>query len=135
MMKMLVPQKGLKANFNKNIFLRIIANATITSMIFFVVIADIVAWIYQEIYFGIAEIPKVPRRDFVVMTRHKLPGLTPIQRWSCWYCEYVNSVVAWIKALANQTEIYSCAIKYSHKHPGQEYQEKFYEQEEIGKTV
>lgn len=33
-----------------------------------------------------------------------------------------------MKALANQTETYSCAIKYSHGYPGLEYQENFYAQ-------
>ena len=130
-MKMLVPQKEL-VEPSKRIFpLRIIAYLTINSMIFFVLWVDLVTWLYQLIYFTLADIPKIRRAEYVIITRHKLPKLTPIQRWSCGYCEYVNGVIAWMKAVANQTEIYSCAIKYTHETPGQEYQEKFYEPAEF----
>jgi hypothetical protein len=97
-------------------------------------VADLIVWLYQEIYFGVADIPKIRRSKYVMVTRHKLKNLSLVQRWSCGYCEYVNGVIAWMKAVANQTEIYSCAIKYSHSYPGQEYQSQFFEQEVFEKS-
>lgn len=128
---MLVPQKNVTSNRKRFVLLKFFANLTITSMILFVITADLIALIYQHIYFTIAEIPKIKRSAYIKMTRHRLPGLAPIQKWCCWYCEYTNNVIAWIKAIANQTEIYSCAIKYTTQYSGQEYQEEFYNQEEF----
>jgi hypothetical protein len=128
-MKMLVPQEDLPPVRKKFFLLKLFANITITSMVLLVMVADAVVWLYQEIYFSVAEIPKVKRSKYVIVTRYKLKNLTLIQKWCCGYCEYVNGVIAWVKAIANQTEIYSCAIKYSHHYPGQEYQSKFYDQE------
>lgn len=135
MIEMLVPQENLPPGPQRNLFLQLIANLAINGVLFFVIMADIVAWCYQEIYFSIKEIPKIPRSKYVVMTRHNIAGLTPIQKWSCWYCEYVNGVMSWMKTLANQTEVYSCAIKYSHSYPGQEYQKEFFEQKEFEKIA
>jgi len=128
---MLVPQKGVSSNYRNSSLLRVIANIVINSMILLILSADVIVWLYQQIYFTIAGIPKIKRSEYIKISRHKLPGLTVIQKWSCWYCEYTNSVIAWVKAVANQTEIYSCAIKYSHEYPGQEYQQKFYSQKEF----
>jgi hypothetical protein len=130
-MEALVPQKNIASNGKRFFLLQFIANVVITSMVLFIVFADIVVWLYQEIYFTISLIPKIKREHYVVMTRQNLKKLSPIQKWSCWYCEYTNGVIAWMKAVANQTEIYSCAIKYSHQFPGQEYQENFYDQDEF----
>lgn len=128
-MKILVPQHNVHPRRTTFLPFIILANVTITSMLFFIVLMDIVSWCYQEIYFSISGIPKIKRSTYVVMTRHTLQSLTLLQKWSCWYCEYTNGVITWMKALANQTETYSCAIKYSHGYPGLEYQENFYEQE------
>lgn len=132
-MAVLIPKKGVSI-YPGSIFylpLQSFSFLVINSMIFLVVVVDLATWLYQEIYFTINDIPKIKRSQYVIMTRHKLKGLNASQKWSCWYCEYVNSVVAWVKAVTNQTEIYSCGIKYSHHFPGQQYQEDFYEQEQF----
>ena len=126
---MLVPQKDLPSRHGPSFPFRILATITITSMLPFFLAADFLIWFYQTIYFGINKIPKMKRSTYVVLERYKLGRLTVIQKWSCGYCEYANGIILWLKAVANQTEIYSCAIKYSHPLPGQEYQAKFYDQE------
>jgi hypothetical protein len=130
----LIPQQNLPTRKKKFFLLKPITRITITLMLPFFIMADIVAWFYQEIYFGLEDIPKIKRSNYIKVTRHRLKGLTPMQKWSCGYCEYANGVIAWIKAIVNQTEIYSCAIKYSHHYPGQEYQEKFYDQDAFKKN-
>jgi len=127
-MKMLIPQENIPNRPRKLFLLKLFGALVINSVVAFVILADIVVWIYQAINFTVSDIPKIERKKYVVMTRHKLKGLNIVQRWSCWYCEYTNGVIAWMKAVANQTEIYSCAIKYSHGYEGQGYQENFYPQ-------
>lgn len=104
---------------------------SIHSMLPLFILADVMTQMYQAVYFRIMEIPVIPRSKYVQPKRHKLGGLSRIQKWSCWYCEYVNGVIAWMKEVANQTELYSCAIKYSHEFPGQGYQKDFYDQSEF----
>ena len=130
-MKILVPQKGLPQNNHISIPLRIIATITINLMIIPIIFADVSVWIYQEVYFGIMKIPKIPRSSYIKINRHTLPNLTWAQKWSCWYCEYSNSIFAWIKAVGNQTETYSCAIKYTYTYPGLEYQSEFHDPQEF----
>jgi hypothetical protein len=47
------------------------------------------------------------------------------QKISCAYCAYGNAVSSWVKAVMNQTETYSCAIKHSTERKGLEYQKDF----------
>lgn len=131
MIKLFVAQKDVVYNHSVAPLLFLIAALAINSMFLLVLLIDVATWIYQEVYFSILKIPKIKRSRFVVISRHKLPGLSVVQKWSCWYCEYTNCVLSWAKAVANQTEIYSCAVKYSHPLPGTEYQAKFFEQKEF----
>ena len=130
-MNLLVPQKHLHPKLKINFLLGIVASFTITFMFFFFVLADVVIWLYQAIYFSINEIPKIKRSTYVIIKRHRLEKLNWAQKWSCAYCEYANGIILWLKAVANQTEIYSCAIKHTHRLPGQEYRADFYEQSEF----
>lgn len=129
--KYLVPQKDIQIRKKLSIPLIIIATISINAMFPFLVFADLVTWLYQHTYFTIMGIPIVPREKYIQMNRHKLGNLSVIQKWSCWYCEYANGVTTLMKAVSNQTEIYSCAIKYSHTYEGQTYQKDFYEQQEF----
>jgi hypothetical protein len=132
-MKLFVTKQKYRSKFNP---LQVIAaTLSIHSMLFLFLLADVMTWAYQAVYFSIMQIPKIPRHKFIQMNRHKTPGLSIIQRWSCWYCEYVNGVISWMKEVANQTELYSCAIKYEHKFPGQEYQEEFYSPDELARKL
>ncbi len=127
-MKILVPQKDLHPPPKTFLLLRILASLTINIMFFFFLLTDVVIWFYQEIYFGIQDIPRVKRSEYVVISRYKLEGLTLAQQWSCGYCEYANGIIRLLLAVANQTEIYSCAIRYPQRLPNQEYQSQFYDQ-------
>ncbi len=129
-MKIIVPRKDLQAP-NVSWPKRLILILTIYPIVLFFLFTDFLIWWYQTIYFGILDIPKLPRHKYIIMGRYKLPGLSRMQRLNCGYCEYANGVIQWLKAVANQTEIYSCAIKYATPLPGQEYQAGFYDQNDI----
>ncbi len=107
--------------------MRIIAGTVIWAMIVPTVLLHACLWLYQEIYFSIYEIPKIQFREYLVMDRNKLTKLRFGQKLSCAFCAYTNGVAAWFKAVSNQTEVYSCAIKHSVFRKGQEYQKDFLE--------
>jgi len=85
----------------------------IWSMIVPAVILDISATIYQAICFPAYKIPKVKRSDYVIMDRYNLFYLDKFEKISCWYCEYFNGVIAYVREMAARTEQFWCPIKHS----------------------
>ncbi|MBD3362174.1 hypothetical protein GF362_00460 [Candidatus Dojkabacteria bacterium] len=125
-MKTLVLPKKLKIS-KRNLLFELIAGFIIYSCIMPLIIFDIWASIYQWIYFGLKGIPKISKNDFIVIDRHQLKKLNIFQKVNCIYCGYANGLIAWIKAIINQTELYSCAIKHKSPSIGQEHQKHFYD--------
>lgn len=121
----LVPQKNLHVH-HPNYLTGMIAFIVIWSVLPSLMWVDLVITLYQQIYFSIMKIPQIDRRKFIKIERYRLGKLNVLQKASCAYCEYANGLTSYAKAIANQTEIYSCAIKYPHHFPGQEYQKHFY---------
>lgn len=81
--------------------------------IFPVVLLHLVANIYQFICFPIYGIPKVSRKDYIVMDRNRLRYLNQMERFNCVYCEYVNGLLAYVQEIAARTEQYWCPIKHA----------------------
>jgi len=76
-------------------------------------LADISVSIYQYICFPIYKIPKVKRKDYVIMDRYNLFYLGKVEKINCWYCEYFNGVVAYVREVGARTEQFWCPIKHS----------------------
>jgi len=95
------------------------------------VLTDIFLWQFQNIYFRIKEIPLIDRKKYVILDRYMLGKLTFWQRLNCLYCEYANGVVGFSKAVVNQMELYSCAIKHAAHPLGQEHQRDFLERKDF----
>jgi hypothetical protein len=74
---------------------------------------DVVAEIYQFIYFPIYGIPKVRRQDYIVIDRSQLRYLNPMEHFNCVYCGYVNGLLAYVQEIAGRTEQYWCTIKHA----------------------
>lgn len=74
---------------------------------------DAWATAYQFVCFPAYGIPKVHRRDYVVMDRRKLAYLNIFEKLNCFYCEYVNGVIAYVQEIAGRTEQYWCPIKHA----------------------
>lgn len=91
----------------------ILALPFIWSMIVPAAILDVSATIYQAICFPIYKIPKVKRSDYVIMDRYNLFYLDRFERISCWYCEYFNGVITYVREMAARTEQFWCPIKHS----------------------
>lgn len=97
----------------------------------FAVMIHISIAVYQHIYFSIFEIPKVRIADYFIIDRHKLKKINMMQKIACAYCGYCNGLSAWLQAVANRTELYSCAIKHKTPALGQEHQKDFYAYEDF----
>jgi hypothetical protein len=85
----------------------------IWAMILPIMLADLFVTIFQAVCFPIYKIPKVRRKDYVIMDRHTLFYLDKVERINCWYCEYFNGVVAYVREIAGRTEQFWCPIKHS----------------------
>jgi hypothetical protein len=96
-------------------FLSIVTLPIIWSMLIPAVILDIFVTIYQHICFPIYKIPKVKRKEYVVMDRYNLFYLDKIEKINCWYCEYFNGVIAYVREIAARTEQFFCPIKHAKK--------------------
>lgn len=103
----------------------------IYSMIIPIVVLDIWVNLYQHIYFSALGIPKIRKRNYVVIERWDLKKLTFWQKVNCVYCEYANGILAYAKAVGNQTEIYSCAIRHHHALKGHEHEREFYSEKKF----
>ena len=74
---------------------------------------DLMVTIYQTICFPIYKIPKVKRKDYVVLDRYNLFYLGRIEKINCFYCEYFNGVAAYVREIAARTEQLWCPIKHA----------------------
>lgn len=84
----------------------------IWSMIIPIFIVDLLVTIYQWVCFPIYKIPKVKRSDYVIIDRYKLFYLDRVEKVNCWYCEYFNGVIAYVREVAARTEQFWCPIKH-----------------------
>ena len=130
MAKHVIPGAGLKFDCS-HLLLNVVAATSSYICIIPLVLIDMFVWQFQNIYFRTFEIPLVSRKEYVVLDRYKLHKLTFWQKFNCLYCEYANGVVAYVKAVVNRMELYSCAIKHVHEPRGQEHQKNFFERKDF----
>jgi len=74
---------------------------------------DLSVCIYQAVAFRLWGLARVPRREHIILDRHRLPYLNPIQRVNCVYCGYANGVLSFAREVAARTEQYWCPIKHA----------------------
>ena len=125
-MQALVPRSDVRYNA-LTVGKIVLASVTIYSMIIPIVIMDLFIFFYQQVYFSILGIPKIDRRKYISIERWNLPQLTFAQRVHCAYCDYANGLTSYAKAVTNQTEIFSCAIKYTSRNKNaEEFRQNYY---------
>ncbi len=78
-----------------------------------IMLLDFVVTLYQLICFPVYGIPKVHRRDHVVIDRHHLAYLNIIEKLNCLYCSYFNGVISYVREIAAYSEQYWCPIKHA----------------------
>ncbi len=87
----------------------------IYSLIVPLILLDLLLNLYQIFCFPVYGIKKVPRSRFIVVDRHKLAYLNPLEKINCIYCGYGNGLLSWGKEVAARTEEYWCPIKHSRR--------------------
>ena len=85
----------------------------IYSVIFPLLLLDLMITFYQHICFRIYGIPRVKRNDFIVIDRHHLAYLNAIEKLNCVYCGYGNGLVEYAREIIARTEQYWCPIKHA----------------------
>jgi hypothetical protein len=76
---------------------------------------DLVVTIYQAICFRAYGIPRVDRDEHIIIDRHSLQYLNPLEKLNCLYCSYFIGLLAYIQEIAARTEQYWCPIKHARK--------------------
>jgi len=89
----------------------------IYSLIIPFLLMDIMGTLYQHICFRVYGIPRVARRDYLIIDRHHLAYLNLIEKINCVYCGYGNGLIAYIREIAARTEQYWCPIKHASRSP------------------
>ena len=76
---------------------------------------DLVVSVYQAVCFRIYGIPRVERKDYIVIDRHSLSYLNIIEKINCVYCGYFNGLIGYVMEIAARTEQYWCPIKHARR--------------------
>ena len=71
--------------------------------------------IYQQVSFRLYGIPRVQAKEYFIYDRQLLSLLSPIQKFNCMYCSYVNNLFRFVTEIGARTERYWCPIKYYKK--------------------
>ena len=93
----------------------VITTPIIYSMIVPIGMLDAALSFYQLVCFPLYRVPKVKRRQYIVIDRHHLSYLNSVERLNCIYCAYANGVLAYSREIAARTEQYWCPIKHARK--------------------
>ena len=111
----------LHKKFSGSLFLYVIRSSLLTALSAPVIYAMIIPglifdasiWIYQTVCFPVYKIPKVKRKDHIVLDRHYLKYLNFMEKLNCDYCSYFNGLMSYATEVAARTEQYWCPIKHA----------------------
>jgi hypothetical protein len=85
----------------------------IYAMVVVAALLDGALWLYQAICLTVYGIPKVRRRDYVILDRHHLQYLNAVERFNCDYCSYFNGLLTFAAEIGARTEQHWCPIKHA----------------------
>lgn len=107
--------RTLRSYFAEASLLHIMTAPLIYACLFPALFMDMVVSVYQAICFRVYGIPRVERADYIVVDRHSLQYLNPIEKMNCMYCSYFGGLIAYVQEIAARTEQYWCPIKHARK--------------------
>jgi len=84
-------------------------------MIIPIALIDLSITLYQQICFRAYGLPRVSRRDYIVIDRHRLSYLNALEKLNCVYCGYANGLIAYCTEIFARTEQYWCPIKHARR--------------------
>jgi hypothetical protein len=85
----------------------------IYSLIVPLAVLDLWLSVYQRVCFPIYGIPRVRRRNYLIIDRHRLGYLNAIEKANCVYCGYATGLTAYLREVTARTEQYWCPIKHA----------------------
>jgi hypothetical protein len=94
-------------------FMILLTTPVIWACILPIALLDLAMIIYQAVCFPVYGIPKVKRREYIIMDRRHLAYLNWMEKFNCEYCGYANGVLACATEIAARTEQYWCPIKHA----------------------
>ncbi|MCH9698701.1 MAG: hypothetical protein K0U68_11405 [Gammaproteobacteria bacterium] len=90
----------------------ILVAPVIWSVLLPAMLLDLFVTVYHAVCFPVYGIPRVNRRDYIVMDRGRLKYLSWDEKLSCLFCGYFNGLLAYCAEIASRTEQYWCPIKH-----------------------
>ena len=105
--------RSLPSYIFKAPLLTILSAPVIYVMVIPALLLDFSLAVYQLICFPVYGIPRVNRKDHIILDRHYLKYLNVIERLNCDYCSYFNGLVSYASEIAARTEQYWCPIKHA----------------------
>jgi len=93
--------------------LNLLTAPIIYSLLLPFVLLDLWVTLYQWVCFPVYGMPRVPRRRYFAIDRHRLAYLNGIEKVNCTFCSYANGVIAYVREVAGRTEQYWCPIKHA----------------------
>ena len=110
-------QKTFSHGILKYILEARLMNILLAPVIYFMIVRallpDLFITLYQGICFPIYGMPKVKRKDHIILDRHYLKYLNVIERFNCDYCSYFNGLASYISEIGAHTEQFWCPIKHA----------------------
>jgi len=110
-------RQGIPAYIREGSVLSLLSAPLIYSLIVPLALLDAWVTVYQWMCFPVYGIPRVSRREFIVIDRHTLAYLNGIEKVSCTFCGYANGLIAYVREVAARTEQYWCPIKHARAIP------------------
>lgn len=95
--------------------LNVVTAPLIYAMVVPLLILDASVTLYQQVCFRAYGVPRLRRRDYLVVDRHRLGYLNPIEKFNCVYCSYANGLIAYAREILARTEQYWCPIRHARR--------------------
>ncbi len=95
--------------------LTVLTAPIIYGMVIPIAMVDLTFSFYQHVCFRVYRIPRVRRRDHIVIDRHHLAYLNVIEKLNCVYCGYGNGVMSYAREIVARTEQYWCPIRHARR--------------------
>jgi hypothetical protein len=95
--------------------LHLVTAPLIYAMVAPLVLLDLALMIYQQVCFRAYGVPRVSRRDYLVIDHQHLAYLNGIEKMNCMYCGYANGLMAYAQEVVARTEQYWCPIKHARR--------------------
>ena len=95
----------------------ILASPMLYAMMIPLVFLDLFLELYHRTVFPVLGIPLVPRKEYILIDRHRMAFLPLVLKVACAYCGYANGVLQYAARIAGDTERYFCPSKH-HNTPG-----------------